>query len=126
MELFRKAGLFVGAHCLIIRPGTYGNFQGRLVTLVKNHPKFEQKHNNVACHDFWETDPPLKGPAGPNGEIRRLKFSAHILMPLSGYELAKELLLERREECKSDPRMAAYILGKDAAYSWKHLNPPKN
>lgn len=123
MEAYRKSPLHPGVRCLIIKSGTYGDFRGREVTLVRNYPQYHDENGTIIFKDYWETSPPLRGPAGPDGAIRRLKFSSDGLMCLQDAQVNMRLVIERREECKSDPRMAYYILGKDAAYNQRPTPP---
>lgn len=124
MEPFKQSVLLPGMTCIITKAGTYGDFQGRLVKLVKNFPTYRNVNGKVKVDDFWQTEPPLRGPAGPNGEIRQLKFSPTVLMSVDNTILRAQLTLELREDCKADPRIAGYILGRDAAYNWRQGKDP--
>lgn len=119
LEKARKTTLLPGMTCIVTKQGSYGDFRGRLVKLVKNFPYYETEGNNVVAREFWTTEPPLKGPCGPKAEIRQLKFSPNMLMSVGNTQILNDLIIERREDCKHDPRIAGYILGRDAAYRWR-------
>lgn len=114
-QAFNSTPLIPGMRCMIVGDRTHS---GKVIALAARRPTVV----NSSTVNYWSTTPVLRG-KDANGEEGALKWAPSSLMPLGEPKLHSQLNLERREECKTDPRMAYYILGKDAAYNWKRNNP---
>jgi hypothetical protein len=94
---------------MIVVDNTSGEHFGREVVLVKQH------YQDLGT--FWETFPRLTR-ISADGRTVNIGWHEKALMPLDEPKLHGELNLERRKDVRGDPRMANYILGKEAGYNW--------
>jgi hypothetical protein len=114
MQKYNKTPLIAGMRCLIIASKTKAHL-GREVILVRT---YELNGGRT----YWETSPQLIRIA-EDGERKVVGLTSGCFLALDEPKIHGELTIERREDCKADPRMAGYILGKEAAYNWKQNNP---
>lgn len=109
MDKYNKTSLLPGMRCMVIVDHTSGEHFGREVVLSKRH----EQGSGV----FWDTEPQLTR-VRSDGVLVAIGWHEKALMPLDEPKLHGELTLERRTDIKADPRLANYILGKEAGYIW--------
>jgi hypothetical protein len=86
----------------------HGEHFGKYVTLVKREPTVI----NDKATETWITSPLLYKVLESGISVVHL-WTRGSLMPLYEPRIHSQLVLERREDCKADPRIASYILGRD-------------
>ena len=105
MDKYNKTPLIAGMRCMVIRSYLSGKHFGREVVLVEKNGA------------YWSTSPQLTRVTA-EGEKIGIGWHETALMPLDEPKLHSQLNLERRADIHADPRMANYILGKEAGYNW--------